>query len=294
MGFVVMCRAAAALALAWGATASAAGVAVCGGIPYALCVDPFVGRWVANPFERIPQWWSAFVTHVCVRGVLGVRVVVRGAVAPARAHELVLCVGNHPTSLALPVVGWVITRRIAPRVVAVGKREHRWNPFFGWPLIITRAVILIDRSDRVAAMASIRAGLRRIADAARTILIFPDAHRPTPARIAADRERFADRIPNVRAWLRHTLVPRVGGLSEVLQQLHRSIRVVHVTAAFDVSESGVGDAARVIGRTVYVDVEEAVERLPTEPHALARALNRIWEEKNRRIAEWRQQRGAHG
>lgn len=282
------CRAWAAMGVAWGALAGAAGVAVFVGIPYGLCVDSLLGRWVPNPFAWIPRVWAAFVTHVCVRGILGVRVVVRGTVAPARARELVLCIGNHPSALGMPVIGWVITRYLAPRVVAIGKREHAWNPFIGWTLIIARAVILIDRSDRAAARAAIRDGLRRLANAARVLIIFPDMRRPTLARIAADCEKFADRIPNIRTWLRHTLVPRAGGLTEILQSVHRSVRIIHVTGAFDVEEFGIGDVPRVIGRTYYVDVvEHSDPPLPTDDAALARALNALWEAKNLQIAAWR-------
>lgn len=285
------CRAWAAMGVAWGATASAAGVAVFVGIPYGLCVDSFIGRWVPNPFAWIPFVWAAFVTHVCARGILGVRVVVRGTVAPAHRRELVLCIGNHPSALGMPIVGWVITRYLAARIVAVGKREHVWNPFIGWPLMIARAVILINRRDRAAARASIRNGLRQLGDAARALIIFPDMRRPTPARIAADCAKFADRIPNIRAWLRYTLVPRTGGLAEILQSVHQSVRIIHVTGAFDVEEFGVTDASRVIGRTYYVDVvEQSDPPLPTDDAALACALNVLWEEKNRRIATWRSAR----
>lgn len=285
------CRAWAAMCVAWGATASAAGVAVFGGIPYGLCVDPLLGRWVPNPFAWIPRVWAAFVTHVCMRGILGVRVVIRGTVAPARTRELVLCVGNHPSVLGMPIIGWVITRYLAARIVAVGKCEHAWNPFIGWPLMIARAVILINRSDRAAAREAIRDGLRQLAGAARALIIFPDMRRPTPARIAADRTKFADRIPNIHAWLLHTLVPRTGGLMEILQSVHRSVRIIHVTGAFDVEEFGIGDAPRVIGRTYYVDmVEHSDPPLPTDDAALAHALNAIWEEKNRRITAWRSAR----
>ncbi|MFH1098809.1 MAG: 1-acyl-sn-glycerol-3-phosphate acyltransferase [Candidatus Uhrbacteria bacterium] len=282
--FITYCRAWLAMCIAWGAIAVSMVVVVVGGIPYALCADPFIGRWIPNPFAWIPKWYSAFVTRLCYRWILGVRIVVsiRGSVRGRR-----LCIGNHPTALAMPVVWWVITRYIAPHVVTVGKREHAWNPFIGWPLIILRALILIDRRDHASALRSIRDGLRRTARAVYALVIFPDMRRPTPERILADREKFADRIPRLRAWLRYSLVPRIGGLAEILEHTDPPLPVVHLTQAFDVEEYGVFNVVRIVNRTIYVDIEEAMVPLPRDRFALANVLNAEWEKKHRRIAEWR-------
>ena len=283
-----MVRAGGAMLVALGATVVAASVAIVTSILYALCLNPLSGHRIPNPFVRIPKWWSAFLVRVCYRRILGVRIVVYGTVAPAREGETILVVGNHPSSLGLPLIGWAVTHYLASHMVAIGKRQQAWNPFIGWPLIVLRSVILVDQSNREAARASIRIGLRTLAHTARVLLILPDTHRPTRERIASDRQRFMDRIPGIGTWLRYTLVPRTGGLSEILVGVDRAMRVVHMTSAFDVEEGSIFDAARIVGRTYSIDLEEHHgEPLPRVPTVLEMTLNDLWERKNIRIAEWR-------
>ncbi|MDJ0787122.1 MAG: lysophospholipid acyltransferase family protein [Myxococcota bacterium] len=64
----------------------------------------------------------------------------------------------------------------------VAKRELAWIPFFGWALAMTVGV-MIDRSNRTASIASLRAAAQQIRDGA-NVIIFPEGTRGSGEELA--------------------------------------------------------------------------------------------------------------
>lgn len=266
-------------------------------LPFRIICDWIFLGHLSNPLEKMPKYWSAFIHHVCVRWILRVRVRVEGSDKPAQPNELILCIANHPSTLAVASVIWYITHHFAAHVLAVAKRGHLTNPFLapfiGLPLWAIRAGIFINRDDTDAAFASIRRAVSGIARSRPLVLvIFPDQHRPTRQRIARDRAYFSPSISDLQEWLHATLVPRSGGTLELMRGLYhtgRPIRIVTITNAFDVENNGIHDIGNLFDATLRVAVEW-VTSLPQGESALRAWLIKEWRHKNMRILDWRNSR----
>ncbi|MBI4133254.1 1-acyl-sn-glycerol-3-phosphate acyltransferase [Candidatus Uhrbacteria bacterium] len=259
------------------------------GLPYRLLIHPWLRQWTKNPLTAMPRLWGTTIHCVCLEGMLGIRTELAVRInRPIGPDELVVCIANHPPSIGLASFFWAVLTRILPRIVAVAKREHLTNvafgPFFGWPLWAIHGGIFIDRTNAASACESLRNGIRRLASGS-LIMIFPDMRRPTAARIEADRERFAGRVDGIEHFTR-TLVPRSGGLLEILQALDRPVRVMNITNAFSGESEHLLDAAHICGHTLHIEIEELEEPLPRDQAALQAWLNQEWWRKNAQIKRW--------
>ena len=237
------------------------------GLPYRIMIDSWTARFWPNPFGYVPAVWAWVLDRVCFRGILGGTVEIRGTVPPLADGEQMVFFLNHPPNDALTTtIRFAST--LAGRVCAVAKREHAWN-LVGWAAWTIRAIIFINRANAAAAFASIRRGIRSLGKGKTVMVIFPDTRRATPERIANDRRLFRTRIPRIDEWLTHTLVPRPGGLYEVLRATPGPLRIVNGTITTTMSPP-----------RITIDAREVTNSIPMIPSDLRRWLTTEWERKN--------------
>jgi 1-acyl-sn-glycerol-3-phosphate acyltransferase len=87
-------------------------------------------------------------------------------------HQPCIYVANHQSGMDLPLMAAFCPRR----VVAVGKKEIIWLPFFGI-LFAAAGNLLIDRSNRVRAMAELDEAVEKIKKRKASIFLFPEGTR---------------------------------------------------------------------------------------------------------------------
>jgi 1-acyl-sn-glycerol-3-phosphate acyltransferase len=109
--------------------------------------------------------------------VAGARLEVEGLehVDPRRAT---LYASNHQSTLDIPAL--LVALPVNLRFVA--KHQLRWVPFIGWYLQLTGHVI-VDRSNRARAIASLERAAARIARRHLSLIVFPEGTRSPDARI---------------------------------------------------------------------------------------------------------------
>jgi lysophosphatidate acyltransferase len=106
-----------------------------------------------------------------MRGVLGWRLQVEG-LARFAANEPAVIVANHQSNLDIVTFGSVYPRR----TVAIGKKELRKIPLFGWFFAQT-GNILLDRGDKAGSRETIAAAAERVRDERISVWMFPEGHR---------------------------------------------------------------------------------------------------------------------
>lgn len=258
-------------------------------IVYRLLIDWWA--WWKNPLEKAPKYWSWIMDEFCTRWLLGINVKIEGTIPLIKKEEIVVCIANHPSTIALSVFIRFLTQAITDRLVAIAKSAHLWNPAIGLALRLIRGGIFINRDTPEAAFASIRRGVRRLPKPPFTFFILPDQHRHRPASIEKDRAQFAGRIPDLDTLLEELLVPRHGGLLEMLKgldRLEKPFRVINVTVALSVRDQGVKDAIAVQGSTLHIHIEELdPAQLPRAKKDMEKILTALWWEKYWRIKNWR-------
>lgn len=288
---IVRLRAIGALMLGLCITTTTALGLVVTGVPYRLLVGWWAARWFQNPLRLVPTCWARIMEVLCSRWLMRIQVHTSGTLPTYSSTDRVLCLANHPPGKAIPSFFRLITSGILPRVAAIGKQEHLWNPI-GWAMWAIQAGILINRKNRTSAIDSIRRGLADVFTPGTCLVLFPDMRRPMAKRIASDRKKFKASVPGVAEWLHYTMVPRSGGLAEILKVLREvegAVRIVDVTLTFNVDDGGAGDMSRIFGATLYLHVEEIPTPLPHEPALLQDWLNSRWKWKNEWIRAQRAQ-----
>lgn len=133
----------------------------------------------AVPFDRRGRF-----AYVCTRlwawsilKVVGVTLRVEGLerLDPARQY---IFMANHQSAVDIPV----LVQALPPfQLRWLAKRELLRVPLFGWAVWAAKH-ILVDRSSRTAAIASLRAAKRRIEDGV-SVVVFPEGTRGTRGRL---------------------------------------------------------------------------------------------------------------
>ncbi len=131
------------------------------------------------PFDRngrlayaVGRLWASMILKIA-----GVRVQVRGLdrLDPARPY---IFIANHQSNVDIPAL---IKSLPGFQLRWIAKKQLAYIPFFGWALWASRH-ILVDRSNRAGAMASLRQSKERLA-AGISVVIFPEGTRGADAEL---------------------------------------------------------------------------------------------------------------
>ncbi|MDO8493687.1 MAG: 1-acyl-sn-glycerol-3-phosphate acyltransferase [bacterium] len=239
--------------------------------------------------------WSSIIETLLAKTLLGMKISVLGdmlrgdGIIPAAENEIIICLGNHPSTLLMPCFISFITQMICGDIIVLGKREHLANPFIGWYMKFAGTGLFIDQDSNEVTTAAIKKDLAGLLRKPLAIIIFPDSHRPDEELIAEDKKKFAVKIPDLNEWLHYTLVPRSGALFTLLHELKdHNVRIINITTACSVEDDSIWKLTEMIGSSVLIEPKE-VRSIPYENRgSLNRWLNIEWAKKNNDIARWRQ------
>lgn len=274
----------AALAVGCLITALLSVLAIVIGPVYHLLFHWWLKHWIRNPFEVVPMIWAYLMHHVVYHGIAGIREVTEGAMKPIHDGDVVVwIVGPHPSDLATAPTVYAITR-VTQRFRVIAKR--RLNLLLRLAVKAMRDIaIFIDRDNQEAWPEQIKARIATLGSDTQSILIMPDTHRFKPWRLQKDLEEFGEKIPDLADWLKHTLVPRAGGLFTVLQALKgRRVRIIDITSTFDIEEHSALCVPRICNAVFHIRLCEITDRVPTDLENLEIFLNELYKQKNFEIA----------
>lgn len=247
-----------------------------------------------NPAHVFIGWLAFLIETVCVRFLLCMNVTVNKNIRKAKDDEIVVCIGNHPSTLMTPVFIRFVTRYICRDILAVAKKEPFFtirNPITEIFLRLTNSGIFVDRSSGENSSKAVRSGVAKFLRTPSVILIFPDMRRPSKERIEGDYIKFGKKMPNIKDWLHHTMIPRGGALYTLLNELShtgKKIRVVNITTACSRSDDNILKISGLFGSCVRIEAEEV--NIPYgSREELNEWLNSDWRWKNEWITKFKLQ-----
>lgn len=124
-----------------------------------------------KPFDsRMALMWAKYVPPLGLK-LMGVEVEVRNHEGMKRAHPCVF-IANHQHALDLFVHGML---QCVP-VAAIGKKEVKYIPFFGWIFWLT-GQIFIDRKNRTSALGTMNAVAEIVKKRGVSVWMFPEGTR---------------------------------------------------------------------------------------------------------------------
>ncbi len=258
------------------------------------CVVSVVARFLSSLSDReikfvshIISLWAFLVEKICVKCLLGMKITVDANVKPADLDEILICIGNHPSTLGIPSFTYFVTQYLCRDILAIAKQEHLSNPVVGWLLWLSKSGIFVDRSNSDASRISVENGINDFVHTPCAIVLFPDMRRPSEKLIFLDRERFKGKVPNVERWLRYTLVPRGGAFHVLLNKLRgKKVRIINLTMASLSDDSCLAKVLDLVGGEFHIHAEEVTISVDSREE-LNKWLNKEWERKNQTITEWR-------
>jgi lysophosphatidate acyltransferase len=209
---------------------------------------------------------SVLMSHgfsALMRLILGWRVEAEGIERLSRSSPAVY-LANHQSNMDLVVHGAVYPRRC----VVVGKKELALIPFFGW-FFRAAGNIFIDRSDRMRALESLRAGAARARSQGLSVWMFPEGHRNSSLTLLP----FKKGAFHIAIAAQAPLVPLI---SEPVSTLFDGRRLltrpgtIRIRVLPDIPTAGLGEA----------DVDALAERART---AMQRAFDELAREAGPRI-----------
>ncbi|MBI3632259.1 MAG: hypothetical protein HY225_02325 [Candidatus Vogelbacteria bacterium] len=234
-----------------------------------------------NPFRYIVNFWAFLITEVCVRRLLSIETVITSTVPPIADDEVVVCFGNHPSTLGVATFTHFVCQYLSTDILVVSKIEHLWNPFIGWPLWCLDSGIFVDRSSPNDSSEAIDNGMASCLRVPSAIVIFPDMHRPSEKLIEEDRRKFKDKIPGLQSWLKQTLVPRGGGSYGLIRAVKgRKVRAVQITTFCDHADNNIWKLFNLFGAKFYIEAKQDLEILNLDRASLDQHQNAEWKEKN--------------
>lgn len=132
---------------------------------FGILAVPFL-FWSSN-FNRIVAHFGAWG----LGAILGLRIRLETP-RELEAEQPCIYICNHQDNLDILVFGSIFPGN----TVVVGKKEIGWIPFFNL-FYVAAGNILLDRHNRIRAIAGIREAGRRIRDLGRSVMIFPEGTR---------------------------------------------------------------------------------------------------------------------
>lgn len=251
-------------------------------------------RWSSKGVGLAPLiigLWAYLIDEICIKCLLGMKVKIEviGDVRPIKDNEITICFGNHPSTILIPTFTRFVTYHISRNIFAIAKREHLFNPFIGWFMWLANISIFVDRSRSEASNIAVREGADNL-HAPSVVVIFPDMRRPSRKRIISDHEKFVSKIPDIKNWLCHTLVPRGGALFTLSNSLsEKDTRFINMTVACSEDDTSIWNTCRLVGAVVLIRIKEV--RPPYESREdLNNWLNSEWRRKNYLITRWKRKR----
>ncbi|MBI3633931.1 MAG: 1-acyl-sn-glycerol-3-phosphate acyltransferase [Candidatus Vogelbacteria bacterium] len=239
-----------------------------------------------NPFRYVINIWAFLVTEMCVKRLLSIETVITNTVPPIADDEVVVCFGNHPSTLGVATFTRFVLENLSSNILTVAKIEHLWNPFIGWPLWCSDSGIFVDRSSPKDSSDAIGSGIVGCLRDGSAIVIFPDMHRPSAKLIAEDRERFKEKISGLQNWPKQTLVPRGGGSFALTQAVKfRKVRAVQVTTFCNRADDTIWKLFNLFGAKFYIVAEEDFKILNLDRASLDLHQNAEWKKKNEMIEQ---------
>lgn len=249
---------------------------VCGFLASAVSV---LSLRLAQPIiNHAPKWAGKLLVAVVYRLILGMKIVREGEKIPHDGRPTII-IGNHPVLLLIMIFVAYVQDITGTPFMIVAKWEHLYKPWLGWPLWFARLGIFIKRAQRADALAVLRrqwaAALRR----AMGLLIFVDQSRPTAEKIADDHKKYRDGVPNIEDF-QFTLLPRKGGIGQLLDEAPSNVRVIDITSECSVPATRWQDVYRLAGSAFLIHVEDVTHQIPRDPTAREAWLVERWRWKN--------------
>lgn len=237
-----------------------------------------------NPAHHIPFVWLSTLAATFYWALLGVRWDVQNEVIDPHPGPKVV-EANHGSFMELFLVYWVILQFIRGDLVIVVKQELAEHPVGKWlivkPMQYIDRIILIDRSNREAALAAIRDYLdRNGASPDLLIVIFCDQTRPT------DKKRAQQNKAHGSTW-RRVLRPSRGGawlITHLLAELTGGqLQRFEVCHGFSRPQQTEIDLHRILGARYWARIRRITDPLPATAEAYGPMLTARWEEMDQEL-----------
>lgn len=249
----------------------------------------FVG--CVNPAKRVLSLWAFLIEEICAKRILGMHVGthVIGSkelgyeekLKPLEDDEIAICFGNHPSTLLMPSFINFVSRHISKNIVALGKKEHLRNPFFGAFVKWSGTCLFVDQNSNEETSIAIKRDLYSLIKTPMAIIIFPDSHRPNKELIGADIRHFSLKISDLPEWLLYTLVPRSGAMFTLLNELRgRKLRFIDLTTICSKEDDSIFKTSGLVGASVTIQAREVSDIPQENRQALNSWLNADWKKKN--------------
>lgn len=244
--------------------------------------------WPGEIWKSAPVEWANWMCRVIIHGAFGHEIQEHGDVKPLKPGEFGIVTSNHFSFIGL--FGWArYIFRISPNVTFVVK--HDLNPLIRQTLRALGMTIEINRGKPKEAMKIIAAAVPGLVERGALFVILVDGTRPTEEKRQEQLRNHHHMIPDARTWLKHTCMPRTGGLQRIiepLQELGVTATLYDVTVAYDVNDEGLKDALLTYGRTLHIHCDMTSTALvPSEHDALRTWLINRYKAKNALIGHWR-------
>jgi hypothetical protein len=179
------------------------------------------GRRIA---QAVPGLWGTLLLRIGHLAILK-RKLTLPAEHPPPYEGVTVLICNHPAFADTPALMGVLAQwGLHPSIVS--KRENLrgvMGIFVGGPLYLMGRGVFISREEGERAKVILGMSVTELEE---SVLIFPDAHRPSKAAIRRDQAKF----PNAK--LTTLCVPRSGGVESLLKGLlvqNRSVRILDLT-----------------------------------------------------------------
>ena len=249
--------------------------------------------------SEIPAELSAVLDEIAQR-CMQLKVKTHGNFPKLGENERGVVISNHPSDVTLWPLANVIAQSFTSKLKAVAKKEVMYElktmpPFFGWIGKLSELLIVIDRDDPEAAVATIRQACETILVPGTGVVIFPDGHRPTEKNLEQSHKIMAEkRYSNPSELMPHTCFPTSKGLFEILSATegHR-IRILNTTVGLSADENGpnaFGSTIHIFGKEVEREEILGTSSDPEEQkkHTGRYLVRDYIEEKNPMISSWRE------
>ncbi len=150
-------------------------------------------RTIFAPMKLFPAMRFAAVTwtKVMCTGLerIGCMLEFHGTMPNLDRTKPLLILAGHPETFIMPWVAWVCHMAVKWRTASAAKQEHARNSL-GWAAWLVDSFIFVKRGGGLdAAVGAAKRTLRHLI-AGVAVLILPEAHRPTDARLDKSREHY--------------------------------------------------------------------------------------------------------
>ena len=251
--------------------------------------------------------WSIFIHELCLERMLGMETKISGRVRAIQKDEIVVCIANHPSTIASASLSWFVYHYLSRRMLVVSKIEHLgnirgWimerlrrvpraqrrqsfgNPL-GWCMNALNSAIFVDRNDPAQSERAIVSRMSNGVPTPCTLILLPDSGRPSMKVIQEDVKRFEGKFPDIASKLKRTRFPRVGAVHSTSEALRgKKVRWVDLTIKLLPVDWSIFDIFKQAKWVLRMDFREVT--LPVEKNEQGEWLVQDWIGKNELIDIW--------